>query len=379
LKAVGLMSGTSVDGVDAALVDIRERSGRIKVKLIAFLTRAYPAKLRKRLLFVSEPGSGSSVEIAELNVRIGKAFARAALEVCIAADVDISSIDFIASHGQTIAHFPAGGATLQIGEGAVIAARTGAPVVTDFRQADLAVRGQGAPLTPMADFHFFRHARKNRVVVNVGGITNVTVLPRGIESIDDITGFDTGFGNMVLDGMARIITRGKASYDKGGRLARKGKVREDWLDTIFAHRFFRKKPPKSTGREEFGAAYLEALQKRLKAGSHRARLDLIATLTAAVARTTVRAVDKFAMPIREVDEVLICGGGARNPTLVQHFSSSVKPAGLMFTDESGVPADAREAMAFALLGYLTVKRRPGNVPAVTGARKTCILGKLVFP
>jgi len=379
LKVIGLMSGTSADGVDAALVDIKDRGGRIRTKLITFLTRRYPPALRQRLLSISEPGAGNAGEVAELNVRVGEIFARTAINVCEIAGVDISKIDFIASHGQTVAHIPAKGATLQIGEATVVAARTGLPVVADFRQADMARGGQGAPLTPIADSHFFRHARRNRVVVNVGGITNVTVLRRTIKSIYDIVGFDTGFGNMALDGMAQIISRGKKTYDRQGRMARKGKVKEDWLKKILAHPFFRKKPPKSAGREEFGAVYLDDLQKQLGVKTRPARLDLIATLTAAIAHATAQAIDRFVMPVEDVDEVLLCGGGANNPVLVEHFAENMKPAKLALTDKFGIPADAREAMAFALLGYLTMKRRPGNVPSVTGASEPCILGKIVFP
>jgi len=373
------MSGTSADGVDAALVDISERGGKIKVRLISFITRPYPEKLRRRLLAISEPDAGSAAELAQLNVEVGEIFARAATQVCSAAKAAISEVDFIASHGQTVAHLPARHSTLQIGEASVIAARTGVKVVADFRSADLAKGGQGAPLTPLADFHFFRHPNRTRLIVNIGGITNATILRAGIKSPDDILGFDTGFGNMVLDGMAREMTGGKMKCDKNGRLAASGKVREDWMRVILTHPFFRERPPKSAGREEFGIKYLNDLQRRLNIKTVRARTDLIATLTAVVSRVTVSAINRFVMPIQKVDEVLLCGGGAHNPVLRRHFIGDMSPAKVMLTDKFGIPADAREAMAFALLGYLSIKQRPGNVPAVTGAREKTILGKVIYP
>jgi anhydro-N-acetylmuramic acid kinase len=373
------MSGTSADGVDAALVDISERSGKIKVHLLAFLTRPYPRMLRNRLLFVSEPGGGNTAELTELNFRVGEVFAQAALDVCAHAGVAVSRMKFIASHGQTVAHLPARGATLQIGEGSVIAIRTGVPVVYDFRPADMIRGGQGAPLTPLADFHFFRHPKKNRAIVNIGGITNVTILRGGIKSIEEIIGFDTGFGNMALDGMARLITGGKMSCDKNGRLARSGKIREDWMGKILSHPFFLKKPPKSAGREEFGANYQKDLRVQLNLKTYRDRIDLLSTLTAAIPRTVLHGITRFALPINKVDEVLLCGGGAHNPVLLKHFIETMRPATVKLTDEYGVPGDAREAMAFALLGYLTMKRKPGNVPSVTGASQQSILGKIIYP
>jgi len=373
------MSGTSADGVDAALVDISDRGGKIKVRLISFITRPYPEKLRRRLLAISEPGAGSAAELAQLNVEVGEIFARAAHQVCNVAKTAITKVDFIASHGQTVAHLPARHSTLQIGEASVIAARTGVTVIADFRPADMAAGGQGAPLTPLADFHFFRHRSRTRLIVNIGGITNVTILRGGIKSPDEIIGFDTGFGNMALDGLACQISHGKMSYDKNGRLAGSGNVREDWMKLILAHPFFQKKPPKSAGREEFGKKYLEGLQKRLNIKTARARTDIIATLAASIPRAVVSAINRFVMPVKNIDEVLLCGGGAHNPILRKHFIENMSPAKVMLTDEFGIPADAREAMAFALLGYLSTKQRPGNVPAVTGAREKTILGKIIYP
>ena len=379
MKAIGLMSGTSADGVDAALVDISDRGGKIKVRLISFITRPYPEKLRRRLLAISEPGAGSAAELAQLNVEVGEIFARAAHQVCNVAKTAITKVDFIASHGQTVAHLPARHSTLQIGEASVIAARTGVTVIADFRPADMAAGGQGAPLTPLADFHFFRHRSRTRLIVNIGGITNVTILRGGIKSPDEIIGFDTGFGNMALDGLACQISHGKMSYDKNGRLAGSGNVREDWMKLILAHPFFQKKPPKSAGREEFGKKYLEGLQKRLNIKTARARTDIIATLAASIPRAVFWAINRFVMPVKNIDEVLLCGGGAHNPILRKHFIENLNPAEVTLTDKFGIPADAREAMAFALLGYLSIKRRPGNVPAVTGAREKTILGKIIYP
>jgi len=379
VKAIGLMSGTSADGVDAALVDLKKTRGKIRAGLIAFHTLSYPKKTREFILRLSEPGGGDAAAVAELNVVVGEFFARAALGVCAAAGVDIADVDFIGSHGQTIAHLPAKKATLQVGEPSVIAARTDCAVVADFRPADMARGGQGAPLTPIADYHLLGHARKTRVVINIGGITNVTVLPEGARDAGEVTGFDTGFGNMVLDCLAGKISGGKMRYDRGGRMARKGTPNEAWLKDILSHPFFSKKPPKSAGREEFGVSYVERTEKRFRVKDEASRLDLIATFTSAIARGAAEAVGKFALPLRDIDEVLLCGGGARNPVLYERFAQYFAPAKVMKTDAAGVPADAREAMAFAVLGYLTLKKIPGNIPAVTGASAPAPLGKCVLP
>jgi len=378
LKAVGLMSGTSADGVDAALVDIRERAGRINVGLAAFLTLPYPPSLREEVFSASRTGAVGVAGLAGLNTKLGDFFAKAALRVCRKAGLKPAELDFVASHGQTVGHFPERGATMQLAEGAVIAARTGRCVISDFRQADMARGGQGAPLTPMADFHFFRHPKKNRLVVNIGGIVNITVLPGGAKCADEIYGFDVGFGNMALDGMAGRITGGKQQYDENGKLAGRGEVRQDWFKAIFAHPFYRKKPPKSAGREQFGEEYLDGLEKKLGLKSRRERIDLLATLAEAVPRSTEDAVRRFA-PTGEFDEILLCGGGAANPVLFDGFRKYFKASKVMSTGALGIPADAREAMAFALLGYLRLGKRPGNVPSVTGASSKCVLGKVIYP
>lgn len=378
MKAVGLMSGTSADGVDAALVNVSERSGRIKVGLAAFQTYPYSSALRKKVFSVGSGEANNTAALAELDVKLGEVFAKAALRVCEKAGVNPAELTYVASHGQTVGHFPERRATVQLADGAVIAARTGACVVEDFRPADMARGGQGAPLTPMADFHFFRHPKKTRLVVNIGGITNVTILPAGANSADEVSGFDVGFGNMVLDGMAGRISGGRKSYDKNGKLAERGNVREEWLKKILAHPFLRKRPPKSAGREQFGKKYLDGLEKKLGVRSREKRLDLLATLTEAVTRATGDAIRRFGR-IKRVDEVLLCGGGAKNPLLFEGFRRNLNSSEVTTTDALGIPSDAREAMAFALLGYLTLKKRPGNVPAATGARSKCVLGKVIYP
>ncbi len=378
MKAVGLMSGTSADGVDAALVKISERSGKIKTRLDAFQTYPYPPALKRKVFSASSSTSADFAELAGLNVKLGEFFAKAALRICEKAGPKSDELDYVASHGQTVGHFPERKATVQLAEGAVIAARTGTRVVSDFRVADMARGGQGAPLTPMADFHFFGHPRKSRLVVNIGGITNVSILPTGAESVDEISGFDTGFGNMVLDGMTRIITGGKKGYDKNGKLAARGRVREDWLKTILGHSFFRKQPPKSAGREQFGEEYLRQLEKNLRIKGRGARIDLLATFTEAVSKSVEDAIRHFCRKKR-FDEVILCGGGAKNPALFEGFTRNLKSSKVISSDKLGIPAEAREAMAFALLGYLTIKGRPGNVPKVTGASSECVLGKVIHP
>lgn len=378
MLVIGLMSGTSADGVDSALVEITER----EINPLASLTVPYPPYLREKIIQVSSGKKIAAGELADLNVLVGRIFGESAIKVCKKARIPIAKVDLIGSHGQTIAHFPEKRATLQIGEPALIASMTGCPVVADFRQADLAEGGEGAPLTPMADFILFRHKKLNRLIVNIGGITNITFIPAGAKTPDEVIGFDTGFGNMTIDALVQWLTKGKDKYDKNGQLASKGQVNEEWLKTILAHPFFRKKPPKSAGREQFGRSYLLALMKKFDVRSENEIRNLCATLTASVAQSIAMQVRKFILPNHRVDEVLLCGGGHKNRALRKFIESYFRELvnreiKICTTASGGIDPDAREAIAFAILAYLTWKGRSGNIPQVTGASRAVVLGKII--
>lgn len=373
---VGLMSGTSADGVDAAVVNIRGTGHRLKITLLTHVGRPYSPRLRQHILQVCEQGSVG--QICHLNAVLGEVFAKTALLAVKHARVSPQRVTLIGSHGQTIHHRPAPTyepgigqirSTLQIGDPHVIAERTGITTVSDFRARDLAVGGEGAPLTPYA--HALLFARKNamRLVVNLGGIANVTILPRG-GKLDSVRAFDTGPCNMLLDGLMTMETKGKAGVDRGGRLARKGKVQEGLLRWLLAHPYVSRRPPKSTGREMFGEAYVQ----RVRAQAHRHRLafpDLLATSCRFIARV-IRNSQEWTRG--SVDEVVVGGGGVRNNRLWAELSGVFHPIPVNRMDDCGTSSQAFEAQAFAILAYQAVQGVCANLPAVTGARRPVILG-----
>jgi len=365
MRVLGLLSGTSADGASAALVEITGPPPVPRIRLLFHRTYPYPAALRKRILAL--PAAGAPA-LCRADFELGEVFARAALRAVREAGIEP---DLVASHGQTVWHDPPvrgrGGATLQIGQPAVIAERTGRPVAADFRTRDVAAGGQGAPLVPFFDGIAFRPARGEglRCVQNIGGIANVTVV--GEEGVR--CAFDTGPGNSVIDAAVRRVTRGRRTYDRGGRIAAAGRVDQATVTRLLRDKYFRAPPPKSTGRERFGDELVAALA--LRGG------DLVATLTEYVARAIHDAYRRHVFPLGRVGEVLLSGGGARNPVLRRRLRELFNPMPLRTTDCAGVPGDAREAMAFALLGWARVRGVPGNVPAATGARRAVVLGVLV--
>ncbi len=303
------------------------------------------------------------------------------METCKKNKIHPKSIDLIGSHGQTIRHDPAGKklgsrkmlSTLQIGEPCVIAQRTGITTVADFRPADIAAGGQGAPLVPFVDFLMFSDKRKNRIVQNIGGIANATFLYAG-KSPDKVIAFDTGPGNMVIDALMAIITGGKKHYDKDGKTAASGKVNRPLLAELMKYPYFRKSPPKSTGREMFGLQFAQALYITAK-NRRITNADIIATATALTAKTVADAYKRFFTG--HLDEVILCGGGARNKTLVSMIADFVSPSKTLITDSFGINADAKEAICFAVLAAYTILGKPNNLPSATGANKPAILGKIV--
>jgi anhydro-N-acetylmuramic acid kinase len=375
MRIAGLMSGTSADGVDVAIIDI----GKAKVSVLAFDTFDYPEDLRQGIFQLC--GSGSSADVCHFNFVIGEVFAESVIKLCRKNGISLKTIDLIGSHGQTIYH-NAGGrhfgkkvicSTLQIGEPSIIAQRTGIATVADFRPRDMAAGGQGAPLVPFADYFLFRDKRRNRAIQNIGGIANVTYLPAGC-GIKDAIAFDTGPGNMIIDGIISILSKGKQKYDRGGKIAARGKVNNQLLNYMLRHSYMRKCPPKSTGREEFGEQYCKRLYQRMRK-KRISNKDMLATVTAFTAETIVGAYQKF-LP-RIPDEVILCGGGVHNETLVKMLRQGLENSRILFSDDFGINSDAKEAVSFAILAYATIKGMPNNVPGATGARRPVILGKIV--
>lgn len=371
---IGLMSGTSCDGVDAALVRIKGTGPHLVMKLEHFATTPYSQGLRNRLL-----GTRFDTQaLAQLNTELGEAFAKAAGELITVAQEKMIEVDFIASHGHTIAHVPPrsakGGGTLQIGEAAIIAERTGLPVVSDFRQRDMAAGGQGAPLVPYADWVLFKREDRTVACLNIGGIANLTVVPWEFQNI---LAFDTGPGNMIIDDTARFLTRGSLQMDEDGEAAGRGVVIDEFLEYLLDHPYFNLVPPKSTGREEFGVEVY--LRDALTSRRDHSFEDLMATVTSAVAYSIARAFNRFVKPRYEVSRLIVSGGGAKNRTLMERLRQGFSDITVRTSDDYHIPSDAREAIAFAILGNETICNTPSNVPQATGARKAVVLGNITPP
>jgi anhydro-N-acetylmuramic acid kinase len=380
---IGLMSGTSCDGVDAALTSIaRSRSGAVNVVLQAFSTLAYPEGLRTRVLKVANEGRVRLDELASLNVELGDVFAQAAVRLARKAKVSMDTISAIGSHGQTVFHGPQPSpdsgrkaATLQIASPSVIAERTGRTVVADFRPADMAAGGEGAPLSPHGHALLFRHPRRGRIILNLGGIANVSALPPGPrgQSPSDVLAFDTGPGNMVLDALVEEASAGAESFDRAGRAASRGTVDEELLKTLLKNPYFRRPPPKSTGREAFGRAFALRLLKRVKSRGGPVE-DALATASALTARSAARQIEQFVAAEGAYQELYLCGGGVKNQTLVKMLNKALPSMEIQPVDALGIPSDALEAVIFALLAAETLDGRPIWLPKATGARRPVLLG-----
>jgi anhydro-N-acetylmuramic acid kinase len=384
-RVVGLMSGTSVDGIDAACVRISGSGPDMQVELESFQTVAYPPKLKQRVLSLCR--GGDVTEVALLNFRLGEAFADAALALLGEMAPEPGQVDLIGSHGQTVAHLPRGSsidpegrATLQLGEPSVIAERTGIATVADFRPRDIAAGGEGAPLIPYVDFCLLRHPTKHRIVQNIGGIANCTVLPAGC-TVEEVQAWDTGPGNMVIDECIRFLTNGEQELDADGAFAAQGQVNTGWLEELLRHQFLQARPPKSAGREEFGRAYAESI---VAAGRRRGLRDedIVATITALTAASIAASYQYFAaphLPDQECTEteVVTGGGGAHNLELMRMLQHRLAPWRLLRHEECGIDGDAKEAMGFAILAHETIMGSPSNVPGGTGASRSALLGKIV--
>ncbi|HEY7032197.1 MAG TPA: anhydro-N-acetylmuramic acid kinase [Thermomicrobiales bacterium] len=399
---VGLISGTSADGIDAALVRITGAGADARLESVAFDSTPYPTEVRAELLALYADDAPHAVaRLCSLNAVLGDLFANAALAVCARAGIPVNDVHVIGSHGQTVWHEPgpdpawplARTATLQIGEPAVIAERTGVAVVADFRVADVAAGGQAAPLVPYFDWVVLRHPSRNRAVQNVGGIGNVTSLPAGCD-LDAVRAFDTGPGNMVIDGLVTLLTGGAATFDRDGALAAAGTVDRGLLDDLLRDPYLAAPPPKTTGRERYGLDFARRLLEEDRASSfglgalgdtpisetapevRQRACDLVATATALTARSIADAYRRW---LPALDEVLVGGGGSRNPTLMRMLREELAPVPVEPVDAYGVDGRAKEAMAFALLAHDALEGLPTNVPGATGARHAVTLGKLVLP
>lgn len=372
MRVVGLMSGTSADGIDAALVEIAENPEGLSVDTLAYLSIPYDESLRQEIFELFAPPSATVDKICHMNVVLGEEFAKATLAVINEAGLNPGEVDLVGCHGQTIHHLPTRHATLQIGEAAVIAERAGITTVSNFRARDMAAGGEGAPLVPYFDWLVFRHPKRTRVLQNIGGIANMTVLPRGCQ-LGEVYAFDNGPGNMIIDYMASSITKGTQHYDENGSIASRGQVHQGLLNELIAHEFIQRKPPKTSGREEFGAQFSERLMTRWKARGLSDE-DMVATATAFTAQAIVHHLEQFVIPRIGLDELIVSGGGAQNPVLMKMIRDGITPVPVVPVETYGVSSDAKEAIAFAVLAYETIRGRPTNVPGATGASRPVLLG-----
>ena len=350
MRIAGIMSGTSVDGIDVAVVEYPP------VRTVGFLSTPFPADVRTAILAVSNTTT-TTAAISRLNYRLAELYARAVKR----AVARFGPVSLIGCHGQTVYH-EGGKNTLQLGEPAVLAERTGVPVVSNFRGRDIAAGGQGAPLVPYVDVLLFRHPKRTRIALNIGGIANITVIPpRG-----RIIAFDTGPGNMVIDALAREYTAGRHNYDRGGRIAESGNVNRKLLGSLLRDSYYRRRPPKSAGREQYGTDFVARMRE-----SGLPMPDLVATATLLTAATIAHAVRPYGPA-----DLIVSGGGAHNPQITGHLSALLPECAISKSSDHGIGVDAKEAIAFAILAYETHRRRPSNLPSATGARKLVVLGSL---
>lgn len=370
---VGLMSGTSVDGVDAALVRVSGSGRTTRAELLKSIEHPIPDELRQRVLSLSH-GAGNAEEVSRVSVALAELFAEAV------EALGAGTVDAIASHGQTISHMPGTRATLQIGNSPTLAQRLNCPVVSDFRSADVAVGGQGAPLVPYADWCLLTHPTKARAIQNIGGIGNVTYLPPDAES-EQVLGFDTGPGNMLIDRAAQWTSRGRLRCDLDGKLALSTDEPDyNMLEWLLEHSFLARKPPKSAGREDFGETFFQEILTRAMSRHDRVmwgKHNLVTTLTWF---TVLSIQDAYARYLPQMpDEVIVGGGGARNPALMQFLRSKLDPIPVLTHTDVGMNDDAKEALAFCVLANETLLGNPANLPSVTGATRPVTLGSVTLP
>jgi anhydro-N-acetylmuramic acid kinase len=401
---LGMMSGTSADGIDAALVKISGAPPHLNIKLLGHVKQNFPPSVRNEILRVAEQKPLVPSEFSQLHARLGKLYTDAALSACKKLAIPPRRVDLIGNHGQTIFHQGAPvnflgaktASSLQIGDSSIIAALSGITTVGDFRSADIALGGQGAPLVPYVDYLLWREAKLGRVALNIGGIANLTVIPANANP-SEVFAFDTGPGNMLIDALVSRFTHNHSRFDNGAHIALRGKLVPQLLDQLMQDPYLERKPPKSTGREYFGAAYVEKLRslgRRYRAKPN----DLIRTATIFTSLSIVDALHRFVLPKTRIHQLIVSGGGFNNPLLIGQLAALLgsSQAGARHTVPSpprtkavprievlssgsfGIPVEAKEALAFAVLAYETFHQRPSNLPSATGARGPAILGKISY-
>ncbi len=380
MRVIGLISGTSTDGIDAALVDIKGKGLNSRLKLLAYKTYPYPKGLKERIIELSVKGKVG--EICHINFYLGELFSDAAHRIVKAAGMKMGSVSLIGSHGQTIHHLPeprregrfSVRSTLQIAEPSIIAERTGLTVVADFRPGDIAAGGEGAPLTPYLHYILFNQPRLSNVIVNIGGISNITYIPD--RNFERIAAFDTGPGNMLIDGLIYKLTDGKKGIDKNGGLASRGNLNDYLISHLMSHTFINKRPPKTTGRESFGSIMLNEILKIIK-NKNLSQKDALATVTAYTAFSIIHNIKRFILSRGEVNGIIVGGGGSRNKTILSLMQKAIGYIPVLTFEDMGYSSKAIEAMAFALFAYETIQNIPSNVPTATGASHPVVMGKIV--
>ena len=381
LRVIGLMSGTSADGMDAALVDITGFGRATKVELKGFVSTPYSRETREMILRLASGSVGGSYDLCLFNFLLGQLSLEACLAVCEAAGISPDSVDLVGSHGQTLWHEPEAApfagrmvrGTLQLGEASVISEGLGCPVVSDFRVRDMAAGGQGAPLVPYVEYLLYRREDKTVALQNIGGIGNITLLPKG-GAPDDTLAFDTGPGNMVIDQLVERLTNGEMRYDKDGAMAASGTCNDGLLSWMLDDPFLRRTPPKTTGREAYGTAYVDELTRRA-ALSSLSGPDMIATATRFTALCIEKAVNEFC-PVKP-DYLVVGGGGAKNPTLMRDIRAALDIP-VMVNEDLGYDSEAKEAVAFAVLANECVHGVCNNMPSATGAKHPVVMGKITL-
>lgn len=377
---IGLMSGTSADGVDAALVKIQGQGVDAAIALVAFDTLRFSQSVRSAILACQGPGAGSNRHVTLLDAYLGELFAHAALHICKKAGVDPDAVDAIGSHGQTLYHHPQQEAmpgflvrgTRQIGNAAVIAERTGITTVSDFRSRDMAAGGLGAPLVPYLDYVLYHHRSRGRIALNIGGVANVTALPAGAPP-EEVLAFDTGPGNCLIDAAVSHFTQGKAAFDSEGAMAMTGRADEKVLAALLDHPYLRQTPPKALDKEVFGRAFFKEF---LAANPSLSGPDVLATFTAFTARSVAAAILEFLAQKERFEELIVSGGGAKNLVLLAQLEQLLPDLLVTPADDYGIPSKAKEAVLMAFLAHETLMGKPGNLPSATGATRPSVLGSI---
>lgn len=385
MLVLGMMSGTSADGIDVALVRISGAPLSIGAKFEGHFHARFPVRVRQAILRIANGAPTTAAEISQLNFLLGEEFGNAAIDACRCWRVPLRKVSLIGSHGQTIFHQGAASrflgsrrvaSTLQIGEPGVIAARTGVTTIGDFRPGDMAVGGQGAPLVPFVDYLLYRHNKLGRVALNIGGIANLTLIPASARP-EDVLAFDTGPGNMLIDALVEQITNRRSSYDKDARIGLRGQVIRALLEEMLRHSYLRQSPPKTAGREQFGSEYAGELLRWARKRRARSE-DLVRTVTIFTALSIADAFRRYIFSRARVNELIVAGGGTENPLLMAQLAAALPGIEIVKSSHFGIPTEAKEAFAFAVLAYESFHRRVNNLPSATGAKHPAVLGKMVY-